>query len=208
MRKSFPPGIFLLCGPARCARMKAEGGRSHGTAGFEIFSGGGTGRKHHPAAALLHLTQPTLSRQLMQLEEELGVQLFYRSRYRIVLTDDGMLLRRRAQELVDLAEKTEQEFRRDPELHGEIAIGSGELEGMHLLAEWLTSFHQLHPRVTYRLSSGNADHTKERWRTAHWIWACCWNRWISAGMIFCVCRSRSTGAYICRKIRLWRKKNP
>lgn len=85
------------------------------------------------AAALLHLTQPTLSRQLMQLEEELGVQLFYRSRYRIVLTDDGMLLRRRAQELVDLAEKTEQEFRRDPELHGEIAIGSGELEGMHLL---------------------------------------------------------------------------
>ena len=69
----------------------------------------------------------------MQLEEELGVQLFYRSRYRIVLTDDGMLLRRRAQELVDLAEKTEQEFRRDPELHGEIAIGSGELEGMHLL---------------------------------------------------------------------------
>ena len=114
------------------------------------------------AAALLHLTQPTLSRQLMQLEEELGVQLFYRSRYHIVLTDDGMLLRRRAQELVDLAEKTEQEFRRDPELHGEIAIGSGELEGMHLLAEWLTSFHQLHPRVTYRLSSGNADHTKER----------------------------------------------
>ena len=98
----------------------------------------------------------------MQLEEELGVQLFYRSRYHIVLTDDGMLLRRRAQELVDLAEKTEQEFRRDPELHGEIAIGSGELEGMHLLAEWLTSFHQLHPRVTYRLSSGNADHTKER----------------------------------------------
>lgn len=51
------------------------------------------------AAALLHLTQPTLSRQLMQLEEELGVKLFQRSRHRIVLTDDGMLLRRRAQEL-------------------------------------------------------------------------------------------------------------
>ena len=54
------------------------------------------------AAAMLHLTQPTLSRQLMQLEEELGVQLFYRSRYHIVLTDEGMLLRRRAQELVDM----------------------------------------------------------------------------------------------------------
>ena len=49
------------------------------------------------AAQLLHITQPTLSRQLMQLEEELGVQLFRRSKYRIILTDDGMLLRRRAQ---------------------------------------------------------------------------------------------------------------
>ena len=58
------------------------------------------------AAALLHVTQPTLSRQLMQLEDELGVKLFHRSRYRIVLTDDGMLLRQRAQEIVALAEKT------------------------------------------------------------------------------------------------------
>ena len=63
------------------------------------------------AAALLHLTQPTLSRQLMQLEEELGVKLFRRSQYRIVLTEDGMLLRRRAQEIVELAEKTEQDLR-------------------------------------------------------------------------------------------------
>ncbi len=55
------------------------------------------------AAQLLHITQPTLSRQLIQLEEELGVQLFRRSKYRIILTDDGMLLRRRAQEIVDLA---------------------------------------------------------------------------------------------------------
>ena len=55
------------------------------------------------AAALLHVTQPTLSRQLRQLEEELGVKLFRRSQYRVVLTDDGMLLRRRAQEIVELA---------------------------------------------------------------------------------------------------------
>ncbi|OUN08544.1 LysR family transcriptional regulator [Flavonifractor sp. An92] len=113
------------------------------------------------AAALLHLTQPTLSRQLMQLEE-LGVQLFHRSRYHIVLTDEGMLLRRRAQELVDLAEKTAQEFRKDPELRGEISIGSGDLEGMYVLAELLASFQKLHPQVTYQIYSGNADHTKER----------------------------------------------
>ena len=114
------------------------------------------------AAALLHLTQPTLSRQLMQLEEELGVQLFHRSRYHIVLTDDGMLLRRRAQELVDLAEKTAQEFRQKDQLRGEISIGSGDLEGMSLLSEMLASFQALHPEVTYQLYSGNADHTKER----------------------------------------------
>ena len=114
------------------------------------------------AAALLHLTQPTLSRQLMQLEEELGVKLFQRSRHRIVLTDDGMLLRRRAQELVDLADKTVQEFRKEPELRGVISIGSGDLEGMHLLAGWLASFQALHPQVTYQLYSGNADNTRER----------------------------------------------
>ena len=114
------------------------------------------------AAALLHLTQPTLSRQLMQLEEELGVQLFHRSRYHIVLTDEGMLLRRRAQELVDLAEKTVQEFRKNPELRGEISIGSGDLEGMYVLADLLASFQKLHPQVTYQIYSGNADHTKAR----------------------------------------------
>ena len=78
------------------------------------------------AAALLHVTQPTLSRQLMQLEEELGVKLFRRGRYHITLTDDGVLLRRRAQEIVDLAEKTEREFQRqEGELTGEIAVGAG-----------------------------------------------------------------------------------
>ena len=70
------------------------------------------------AAALLHVTQPTLSRQLMQLEEELGVKLFRRGKYRVSLTEDGMLLRRRAQEIVELAEKTEQEFQRQ---EGELA---------------------------------------------------------------------------------------
>ena len=114
------------------------------------------------AAALLHLTQPTLSRQLMQLEEELGVQLFHRSRYHIILTDEGMLLRRRAQELVELADKTVREFHRAPELRGEISIGSGDLEGMSLLSDLLASFQALHPQVTYQIYSGNADNIKER----------------------------------------------
>ena len=61
------------------------------------------------AAALLHITQPTLSRQLMQLEEELGVKLFRRSKHSNILTEDGMLLKRRAQELVSLSNKTIQD---------------------------------------------------------------------------------------------------
>lgn len=62
------------------------------------------------AASMLHITQPTLSRQLMQLEEELDVKLFQRSNHKIILTEDGMLLKRRAQELVSLSEKTIQEL--------------------------------------------------------------------------------------------------
>ena len=115
------------------------------------------------AAALLHLTQPTLSRQLMQLEEELGVQLFHRSRYHIVLTDEGMLLRRRAQELVDLAEKTEREFAcRETELMGEISIGAGETRSMSFLSRAMVSVRTLYPKVTFRIFSANADDVKER----------------------------------------------
>ena len=115
------------------------------------------------AAAMLHLTQPTLSRQLMQLEEELGVQLFQRSRYRIILTNDGMLLRRRAQELVDLADKTAREFSdRETELMGEIAIGAGETRSMTALSRAIQSFRCLYPKVVFRIFSANADDVKER----------------------------------------------
>ena len=115
------------------------------------------------AAALLHLTQPTLSRQLMQLEEELGVQLFRRSRYHIELTEDGMLLRRRAQELVDLVEKTTREFTmRETELMGEIAIGAGETRSMSFLSRAMVSFRERYPKVTFRIFSATADDVKER----------------------------------------------
>ena len=115
------------------------------------------------AAALLHLTQPALSRQLMQLEEELRVQLFRRSRYHIELTEDGMLLRRRAQELVDLAEKTTREFTmRETELMGEIAIGAGETRSMSFLSRAMVSFRERYPKVTFRIFSATADDVKER----------------------------------------------
>lgn len=115
------------------------------------------------AAQLLHVTQPTLSRQIQDLEAELGVKLFERSNHRIILTQDGLLLRRRAQEIVELADRTRQDLARgETELCGEVAIGSGETRSMSALAEMLSSFRQRYPRIRYRFYSGNADHIKER----------------------------------------------
>ena len=115
------------------------------------------------ASQLLHITQPTLSRQLIQLEEELGVKLFKRSKYRIILTDEGMLLRRRAQELVDLADKTEREFRRhEEELSGEIAIGCGESNSMSFLSTQMAAFRKEHPLVSFNIYSATADDIKDR----------------------------------------------
>jgi DNA-binding transcriptional LysR family regulator len=115
------------------------------------------------AAEILHITQPTLSRQLMQLEEELGTQLFIRGKNKITLTDEGMLLRSRAGEIVDLNDRTEREFReQDKLIGGEIFIGAGETYAMHVLAGLMREFIKEYPLVKYNLHSGNADDIKER----------------------------------------------
>ena len=115
------------------------------------------------AATLLHVTQPTLSRQLQQLEEELGVKLFERSNHSIILTEDGMLLQRRANEIVSLADKTRREFlKQDENISGEIAIGSGELRSFSYLSNLLASFREEYPAIRIDVHSGNADNIKER----------------------------------------------
>ena len=115
------------------------------------------------AAALLHVTQPTLSRQLMGLEEELGVKLFRRGKYHVTLTEDGMLLRRRAQEIVELAEKTEQEFQRqEKKLTGDISIGTGESDSMADLSRKIAAFRAEHPLVRFHIYSATADEIQER----------------------------------------------
>lgn len=114
------------------------------------------------AAQMLHVTQPTLSRQIMQLEEELGVKLFVRSNHNIILTEAGMLLKRRAQELVALADKTKRDFRhKAEELAGEIAIGSGEFLSTSVFSRMMGSFRQEHPLVRYQIYSGNADNIRD-----------------------------------------------
>lgn len=99
----------------------------------------------------------------MQLEEELDVQLFRRSRHRIILTEEGMLLRRRAEEIVALADKTQEDFmHKHDELAGVIAIGSGELRSSEYLAHLIAGFQKDNPLVQFTFYSGNSDNIKER----------------------------------------------
>jgi len=115
------------------------------------------------AAAILHVTQPTLSRQLMQLEEELQVKLFNRTSHSVVLTEDGLLFKRRAQEIVALSEKTKRDFiRGNRELSGEIGIGCGEFRSIQIIAQIMKEFKKEHPFVTFQIYSGNSSNIKER----------------------------------------------
>ena len=112
------------------------------------------------AAEVLHITQPTLSRQLTQLEEEVGSKLFIRG---IVLTGEGMLLCRRAREIADLMDKTEMELAASQQLvEGRVSIGSGELAAVGRLAGLIDSFREKYPMVTYDLFTATADQVKER----------------------------------------------
>lgn len=115
------------------------------------------------AAETLHITQPTLSRQMTQLEEEVGVKLFKRGTRKITLTDEGILLRRRAEEITELVDKTQKELTIQEELvEGCISIGCGELAAAQLLPDVFQSFSQKYPLVTYDLYTATADQVKER----------------------------------------------
>lgn len=114
------------------------------------------------AANLLHLTQPTLSRQMMQLEDELGTKLFKRSNHSIILTEEGLRLKRRAQELLELEEKIKTEITCKEELSGEIAIGCAETQNMSFLSEKIYRFRKQYPLVTFQIYSATADVVKEK----------------------------------------------
>ena len=115
------------------------------------------------AAESLHMTQPTLSRQLMDLEEEIGKKLLIRGNRRITLTEEGMLLRKRAAEIIDLVEKTEAELMAPDEVvSGDICIGGGETDAMSLIARIATDLQRSCPNIRYHLFSGNADDVTER----------------------------------------------
>lgn len=117
------------------------------------------------AAEFLHITQPTLSRQLMDLEEELGKQLLIRGKRnrKIMLTEDGMRLRKRAEEIVALADKTEAEFLAgDEAVSGDVYIGCGESDAMRIIAKTAVKLRQDYPDIHFHLYSGNAEDVSER----------------------------------------------
>ena len=115
------------------------------------------------AAKVLHITQPTLSRQLTQLEEETGVKLFRRGLKKITLTNEGLLLRRRAEEIVALVDKTGQELaQREEQVEGVVSIGSGEVESVNTLTEVCRSFREKYPRVRFDMFTATADILADR----------------------------------------------
>lgn len=115
------------------------------------------------AAETLHITQPTLSKQMMDLEQQLGKQLFIRGKRKLTLTEEGEYLRDRAREILELLDNTEAAFHTEEQaLRGHITIGCGETIAMDRIAEILAEFHQQHPQVQFHTHSGDADMILER----------------------------------------------
>ena len=115
------------------------------------------------AANFLHVTQPTLSRQIRDLEEELGQKLFTRGSHNMTLTAEGMILRKRAEEIISMVDKTEAEFNSmENVIGGDIYIGGGETEAIRLVAEIAQDIRKDHPGIHYHLYSGNAQDVTER----------------------------------------------
>lgn len=117
------------------------------------------------AAESLHLSQPTLSTQIKNLEEELGKQLFIRAnkgRRKVTLTEEGLLLKKRAEEILELVQKTEKEISlNDDIIMGDVYIGAGETDGVRLIAKAARKLQKQYPGIHYHVSSGNASQVME-----------------------------------------------
>ncbi len=115
------------------------------------------------AANYLHMTQPTLSRQVRDLEEELGQKLLVRGSHKVKLTPEGMLFRKRAEEIISMVDKTEAEFTSmEQTINGDIYIGGGETDAIRLVAEIIKNIQNTYPGIHYHLYSGNAEDVTER----------------------------------------------
>lgn len=115
------------------------------------------------AAERLHLTQPTLSRQLKDLEKEFGKSLFIRGKRRITLTEEGHYFRKRAEEIVSLARRTEDEMKNpDDTVSGDIYIGAGETDAVRHIARVITDLKSDYPGIRFHIVSGDTKDLAER----------------------------------------------
>ena len=115
------------------------------------------------AAQRLHVSQPTLSRQIKELEDELGKKLFTRSNYSIKLTEEGMLLRKRAEDILEMADKTLEEFKSLDEINGgDIHIGCAESNGIAHVIRVIKSLQKKYPHIRYHFYSSGTDAVSER----------------------------------------------
>lgn len=118
------------------------------------------------AAESLHLSQPTLSTQIKAMEEELGKQLLIRGTKgsrKIILTEEGMILRKRAEEILNLVHKTEREITlSDQVVVGDVYIGTGETDAVRFIARAARELYKTHPGIHYHISSGNAEFVTEQ----------------------------------------------
>lgn len=110
------------------------------------------------ACEVLHITQPTISRQISDFEKERGILLFERGSRKITLTEDGELLKRRAKEILSLVEKTEDELVENAEnLGGRITIGGGELKAVSKIAEKMSEFRKIYPKIEFDFFTATSD---------------------------------------------------
>lgn len=115
------------------------------------------------AANSMHLTQPTLSRQLQDLEKELGQKLFIRGNHSVSLTPEGMILRKRAEEIIELVEKTENEFTSIKDtVSGDIFIGAGETKSIKLIADIMSNLNKEYPQIKFHIVSGDSEDLSEK----------------------------------------------
>ena len=115
------------------------------------------------AAETLHITQSTLSKQMMDLEFQLGKSLFIRGKRKLTLTEEGLFLRNKAQDILELIDNTEAAFHSQGRyLSGDITIGCGETSAMAMIADEYAHFHQRYPDVRLHTYSGAADLVMER----------------------------------------------
>ena len=117
------------------------------------------------AANSLYVTQPTVSRQIQELEDYLGYKLFIRSSHSVTLTEEGVLLRKRAEEILSLVAKTEAEFENlhnNLDISGDIYIGGGETAAISIIGEVIADLQSKYKNIRFHLYSGNAEDVSDR----------------------------------------------